>query len=74
MLEFMNSLHPIFLWMIFAVVAGFCTVVGIVLSFHWREYAIDSHKTMHMMKLYLIVSITLGLIMLISALLYQYGT
>ena len=73
MLEFLDSIHPVILWVVFVTVSGFVSVVGLVLSFHWREYAIDSHKSMNMMKLYVGVVGILGAIMLITALLYQYG-
>ncbi|MEX2054432.1 MAG: hypothetical protein WD883_02740 [Candidatus Colwellbacteria bacterium] len=70
----LGYITPGVLWVIFLLMMSFVVFVGITLSYHWKEYAIDSHKTRRFLTIYtLMTGFFLGL-MAISIFLYSYGT
>ena len=67
---FIEFLSPGVLWIVFALVGVFASVITITLSYHWKEYAIDAHKSMRFFRAYTVVLIALMGTMAISILLY----
>ena len=67
---FIELLTPGVLWIIFALLAAFLTVVTVTLSYHWKEYAVDSRKSTRFFRAYVVVLVALMGTMAISILLY----
>ena len=63
-------LSPGVLWIIFALLSGFIVIVAITLSYHWREYSIDSRKQVRFFGAYMVVLLVLLGVMAISIFLY----
>jgi len=71
LLEFLT---PGVLWVVFLLVAVFITLVGIMLSYHWKEYSTDAHKSGKFFRLYIFITALFLGIMAISIMLYGYGS
>ena len=69
-----NLLSPGLLFGLFAVAVLFNVIVGVALSYHWREYSMDSHRSKQVYKTYVFVSVVLLGAMLVGILLYTSGT
>jgi len=68
--DLLEEFAPGILWFVFFVVIAFTVAVAIALSYHWREYTIDSRKSNLMFRGYLVVAGILTFIMIMAALLY----
>ncbi len=70
----LRYLTPGVLWVVFLLVVAFVTLIGITLSYHWKEYSTDVHRTKRFFNVYMAVTgIFLG-VMAISIVLYSYGS
>ncbi|MBU2101528.1 hypothetical protein KKH05_02315 [Patescibacteria group bacterium] len=68
----LESLAPGFLWMGAIFVLAFTTLISLTLSYHWKEYSIDSKTSAKMFKGYLVVAGILVVAMILSLILYLY--
>ncbi|MDD5710645.1 MAG: hypothetical protein PHV43_00885 [Candidatus Colwellbacteria bacterium] len=68
--DLLEDFAPGVLWVVFFVVMLFTVAVAVALSYHWREYAVDSHKNDLMFRGYLIVAGIFAFIMLMAILFY----
>jgi hypothetical protein len=68
--DFVDKLAPGVLWVVLVVVILFTAAAAMALSYHWREYAVDAHKSNLMFRGYLAVAGILTLIMIMAVLLY----
>lgn len=69
-----NLFSPGVLFLLFGLAVAFAVVVGVALSFHWKEYSTDAHKTGQFYKAYVFVSVILLGAMLLTIVLYINGT
>lgn len=67
---FIQYLTPGVLWIIFGLLASFVTLITVTLSYHWKEYATDSRKSVRFFGAYMVVLLVLMGVMAISILLY----
>lgn len=69
-LEALEGVPSIVLWLIVFGVSAFTALIAFALSYHWREYTIDSSKKDYMYKGYLVMSGILVALMILSLILY----
>lgn len=69
---FIELLSPGILWILFALLSAFILVVTVTLSYHWKEYSVDSQKRIRFFGAYLLVLLVLLGVMAIS--IWLYGT
>ena len=67
---FIKLLTPGVLWVVFALVGAFAVLITITLSYHWKEYATDSHRSVRFFRAYIVVLVVLMGTMATSILLY----
>ena len=72
LLDTFDSLAPGLLWFAALVVICFTAVVVLALSYHWKEYSVDSGRTNRMVRGYLVVSGILIVAMILNLILYLY--
>ena len=72
LVDSLESLAPGLLWMGAVLVIAFTTLISLALSYHWKEYSIDSKTSAKMFKGYLMVTGILIIAMILSLILYLY--
>jgi hypothetical protein len=72
LLDIFDSLAPGLLWFSAFIVICFTAIVILALSYHWKEYSIDSGKTDRMVKGYLVIAGILITAMILNLIFYLY--
>jgi len=67
---FINFLSPGVLWIVFALLGVLMAIITVTLSYHWKEYAVDSRKSIRFFRAYMAVLVVLMGTMAISIWLY----
>jgi len=62
---------PIVLWVIYAIVILIFVIVSVAITYHWRNYNVDSKMVGRLKKVYFLVSGAFLLVMAISAIFYS---
>jgi len=62
---------PVILWVVYAVVILIFTVVSVAITYHWKNYNVDSKMVSRIKKVYFLVSGVFLLAMLIAAISYS---
>ena len=62
---------PIVLWVVYAIVILIFAIVSVVITYHWKNYNVDSKMVGRLKKVYFLVSGTFLLAMAISAIFYS---
>lgn len=62
---------PIVLWVVYAIVILIFAIVSVAITYHWKNYNVDSKMVGRLKKVYFLVSGTFLLAMAISAIFYS---
>ena len=65
-----DFIPPVLLWIVFLVIILIFIVVSVALTYHWKNYNVDSKVVKRVKKVYFLVSGSLLLAMLVSVILY----